>query len=194
MDFLGPRAGPALAALLLAAGSAHSACTALDGSFKVESTEKPDGMPRSLTEFASDKERAKLFKREGSAPMPNQGLGGSATRARPKVTALASTVQVKTSAEGAQLAFHDASGKVLSQAAIGGIPARWKCVSGRLERKYDTTGGLGDAIRTERTEQALFAAPDGDLHFTETISIVSKTPPPPRKVEVRFPRVPAAKS
>jgi len=188
MDFLGPRAGPALAALLLAAGGAHAACTALDGTYHVESVEKPEGAARSLTEFASDKERAKLFKREGSAPMPSQGLGGSATRARPKVTALASTVQVKTSADGTQLAFHDASGKVLSQAAIGAAPAKWKCVSGRLERKYETTGGLGDNIRTERTEQALFAAPGGDLQFTEAVSIVSKTPPPPRKVEVRFPR------
>ena len=193
MDFLGPRAGPALAALLLAAGSAHAACTPLDGTFKVESLEKPDGMHRSLTEFASDKERAKLFKREGSAPMP-QGFGGTGTRARPKVTALAATVDIKTSAEGAQLVFHDAAGKVLSHATIGAVPARWKCVSGRLERKYETTGGLGDNIRTERTEQVLFAAPGGDLTFAETIAVVSKTPPAPRKVEVRFPRVAAAKS
>ena len=71
---------------------------------------------------------------------------------------------------------------------MGVVPAPWKCVSGRLERTYQTTGGLGDHIRTEKTEQALFAAPGGDLVFAETVALVSKTPPAPRKVEVRFKR------
>jgi hypothetical protein len=186
VDFHRSRASAALAALL-AAGPAHAACTALDGTFHVESVEKPDGMARTLTEFAADKERAKLYKREGPPPAP-QGFGGNAPRARPKVTPLAATVRVKTAPEGAQLSFLDASGKVLSQAPIGGVPSRWKCVSGRLERQYQTTGGLGDNIRTEKTEQVLFAAPSGDLMFAETVSVVSKTPPAPRKVEVRFPR------
>jgi len=188
MDFLRPGAGAALAALLALAGNAAGACTALDGTFNVDSVEKPDGVPRSLTEFAADKERSKLFKREGPAT-PQQGFGGNAPRARPKVTALSSSARIKTSAEGTQLAFVDATGKVLSQAAIGGVPSRWKCVSGRLERRFETTGGLGDTVRTERTEQALFAAPGGDLTFTETISLVAKTPPAPRKVEVRFTRL-----
>jgi hypothetical protein len=188
MDFHRARAGAALAALLALAGNAAGACTALDGTFKVDSVEKPDGMPRSLTEFATDKERAKLFKREGPAT-PQHGFGGAAPRARPKVTALASTARIKTSNEGTQLAFLDGSGKVLSQAGIGGLPSRWKCVSGRLERRFETTGGLGETIRTERTEQALFAAQGGDLMFSETISVVAKTPPAPRKVEVRFTRL-----
>ena len=187
MDFLRPGAGAALAALLFA-GNAAGACTALDGTFNVESVEKPDGVPRSLTEFASDKERAKLFKREGAAPAP-QGFGGSTPRARPRVTALAKTVAVKASGDSAQLAYRDGDGKVLSQATIGAAPSRWKCVSGRLERRYETTGGLGENIRTERTEQVL--ARDGPaLRFTETITMVSKTPPPPRKVEVRFMALP----
>jgi hypothetical protein len=189
MDLLRPGAGTALAALLLLAGNASGACSALDGTFSVESVEKPDGMPRSLTEFATDKERAKLFKREGGPAMPQQGFGGAAPRARPKVTALASSARIKTSNDGTQLAFLDSAGKVLSQAGIGGLPSRWKCVSGRLERHFETTGGLGDTIRTERTEQALFAAPGGDLMFAETISVVAKTPPAPRKVEVRFTRL-----
>ena len=186
MDFLRPGASAALAALLLA-GNAQGACTALDGTFIIDSVEKPDGVPRTLTEFAADKERAKLFKREGPPPAP-QGFGGNAPRARPKVTALAATARFKTSAEGTQIAFLDASGKVLSQAAIGAVPSRWKCVSGRLERHYQTTGGLGDNIRTEKTEQVLFAAPGGELVFTETVALVAKTPPAPRKVEVRFKR------
>jgi hypothetical protein len=187
MDFLRPGAGAALAALLLLAGNAHGACTALDGTFSVESVEKPDGMARSLTEFAADRERGKLFKREGPAPAP-QGFGGSAPRARPKVTPLAASVRIKASGSTAQLAFADASGKVLSQAPIGVVPAPWKCVSGRLERSYQTTGGLGDNIRTEKTEQVLFAAPGGDLMFAETVALVARTPPAPRKVEVRFKR------
>ena len=75
MDLLRPGAGAALAALLAVAGNAQGACTALDGTFSVESVEKPDGMARSLTEFAADRERSKLFKREGPAPAP-QGFGG----------------------------------------------------------------------------------------------------------------------
>ena len=189
MDFHRPGAGAALAALLALAGNAQGACTALDGTFSVDSVEKPGGVPRSLTEFASDKERAKLFKREGAPATPQQGFGGSAPRARPKVTPLASSTRIKNSNEGTQLAFLDGSGKVLSQATIGGLPSRWKCVSGRLERRFETTGGLGETIRTERTEQTLFAAPGGDLMFAETISVVAKPPPAPRKVEVRFTRL-----
>ena len=187
MDLLRPGAGAALAALVALAGNAWGACTTLDGTFSVDSVEKPDGMARSLTEFAADRERSKLFKREGPAPAP-QGFGGNSPRARPKVTALAASARIKVSADGTQVAFLDASGKVLSQAAIGSVPSRWKCVSGRLERSYQTTGGLGDNIRTEKTEQVLFAAPGGDLVFAETVAIVAKTAPAPRKVEVRFKR------
>ena len=188
MDFHGAGAGAALAALAFFAGDAAGACTALDGTYNVESAEKTEGMARSLTELAADKERGKLFKREGPPPQP-QGLGGGAPRARPKVTPLSASVRIKTSTESTQLSFLDAQNKVLSQAAIGAVPARWKCVSGRLERRFETTGGLGDNIRTEKTEQVLFATPDGDLHLAETVTLVAKAPPAPRKVEVRFKRL-----
>jgi len=189
LDFLRTRAGAALAALACSC-AADAACTALDGTYKVESVEKVEGLARSLTELAADRERSKLFKRE-SAPVPAQGLGGSAPRARPKVTALASTVRIKTSGDNTQLAFMDASGKVLSQAAITTVPSRWRCVSGRLERLFQTTGGLGDNIRTEKTEQVLSAPAGGQLTFTETITVVAKPPPAPRKVEVHFARAEA---
>ena len=93
MDFLGPRAGPALAALLLAAGSAHAACTALDGTFKVESLEKPDGMGRSLTEFASDKERAKLFKREEGITFEDHVRHVRVARAKQMLTSTSLSVE-----------------------------------------------------------------------------------------------------
>ena len=187
MDLHRTRAGAALATLAFS-GAAGAACTALDGTYKLESVEKPDGTARSLTEFAADRERSKLFKRE-AAPAPAQGLGGGGVRARPKVTPLAATVRIKTSADSVHLDFLDASGKVLSHAPMGVIPSKWKCVSGRLERRFETMGGLGENIRTDRTEQALFAAPTGDLMLVETTTTVSKPPPAPRKVEVRFPRV-----
>jgi hypothetical protein len=188
MDLVRIGAGAALAALLGAqTAAAAPACAALDGTYAVESTEKPEGGARSLTELAADKERAKLFHRETqSAGAP--GFTSSGTRARPRVTRLASTVRLTVNENGEHLAYLDAAGKVLSDAPMGKSPVAWKCVSARLERHFETTGGLGENVRTERTEQALFAAPGGDLHLVESISVVGKAAGAPQRTEVSFKR------
>jgi hypothetical protein len=190
VDFFGPRAIPALAALLLslAPQGAQAACSALNGVFSNESVEKPDGTARTLTEFAPARDRSKLFRTEASAPSPG-GFASSAPRARPKVTRLATTARLRYDAGKLTLAFLDAGGKVLSESAINPTPSPWKCVGGRLERRYETLGGLGNSIRTERTEQVLLAAAGGDLQLVETTAIVETPGEPPRRGEVHFKRV-----
>jgi hypothetical protein len=188
VDLLRPGASAALAALLCAQPAAAApACAALDGTYAVESTEKPEGGARSLTELAADRERAKLFHRETQSAAAS-GFTSSGTRARPRVTRLASMVRVTVDANGEHLAYLDAAGKVLSDAPIGKSPVAWKCVSGRLERHFETTGGLGENVRTERTEQVLFAAPGGDLHLVESITVVGKAAGTPQRTEVSFKR------
>jgi hypothetical protein len=190
VDLFRPRAVQAVAALALAvfAAPAHASCAALNGTFADESAQKPEGLARSLTEFAPSRERSRLFRSE-SPPQPQGGFTSSAPRARPKVTRLSNAVRVTYSGGKVTLAYLDAAGKALVQAPISPSPAPWKCVSGRLERHFETTGGLGEQVRTERTEQALFAAPDGDLHLVETVNIVGRTGAAPRRAEMTFKRL-----
>ncbi len=187
MDFLRARAIPALAALLLA-GAAHADCSAIQGTFSDESLEKVDGVPRTLSSFAAAKDRAKLFRQERSGPAPTFGSSGQ-VMSRPKITRLAETVAIKYGPE-LNLRFLDDSGNVLLQTS-NTTPRRWRCVSGRLERKYQVATGLGDVMRTEETEQVLMAAPSGDLVLVETSALVDAPKAPPKRTEVRFKRVAA---
>jgi hypothetical protein len=173
--------------LVVAAPAAAADCSALNGTFSDESAERFEGAPRTLTEFAAARIRAKLFKSE-TPPAP-QGLAGSGVRQRPKVTRLAQSVRITAKGDQVTVSYLDAAGNVLAQSPINASPAPWRCVSGRLERHYQTIGGLGERVRTERTEQALFAAAGGDLSFVESTTVKEAPAVPARRVEARFKRL-----
>ncbi|MGE5616322.1 MAG: hypothetical protein ACM3X5_05345, partial [Bacillota bacterium] len=136
------RTAPFLACLALFAAQAHADCKSLDGVYANESEKRTEGT-LTLAEFAPYKDRGRLFKAERPAG-PAQGLASTQLRSRPKVTSLASTVRLRYAGSHLVLAFLDANGKALVEAPIDSSPAPWKCAGDRLERSYQTTGGLGD--------------------------------------------------
>ena len=171
------------------ASQARADCKALDGIYANESS-KVGGSSHSLTEFAPSKESSKLFLVERPAGGQQQGFTSGGLRARPKITPLTSAVRLHYTGGRLMLAYIDANGKTLAETAIGNSPAIWKCVGSRLERKYETVGGLGDQVRTRRTQESLFTEANGDLHFAESTTIVG-LPGEPQRVEVTFKRVAA---
>jgi hypothetical protein len=186
LDFLRPRAIPALA-FSLSVLAAHADCSAINGTYLDESMEKVGGAPLTLSSFVGSKDRAKLFHTERSGPPPSFG-GPGQLMSRPKVTRLAEKVTVIYGPE-LKLRFVDASGKVLVETQ-NVTPRRWRCVGGRLERKFQVASGLGEVMRTEETEQVLMAAPAGDLAFIETAKVVDGPTAPERRTEARFKRLP----
>ena len=194
MDFLRSRAAAALAAAIALPSAYAADCTALNGTYAAESVEKADGAPRGLESFVPDRARSQLFRREQApeAAKP-QGLGGAQPRARPaRAVRLASSVRVTYAAGAARLRFLDAEGKVLIDTSMVNQPAAWKCAGERLERSFETMGGLGNAVRTERTVQALSRTAEGDLVLAETTTVVKPAPGAPRTSEFRFKRLAAA--
>ena len=186
MDFLGARAIPALA-FALSALAAHADCSAINGTYHDESVEKAEGAPaRTLSAFAAAKDRARLFHTERTGPAPAFG-GSGQVMSRPKVTRLVDKVTLAYGPE-LKLRYLDAGGKTLAEVQ-NVTPRRWRCVGGRLERKFQVAIGLGDVMRTEDTEQVLMAPAGGDLVLVETVSISDGPPAPPRRTEVRFKRV-----
>jgi hypothetical protein len=187
VDLFRARASAALIALAFASGAAAD-CTALNGVFSDEPVERPEGAPR-LGDLSPYSIRSRLVHTE-PAPGPQGGFTGTAPRARPKQTRLASTVHLALAGSILKMTILDAHGKVLADTTINASPKAWKCAGNRFERSYESIGGLGESVRTERTQQALFAEKDGDLHFVETATIVETKSE--RRVEARFKRLPKA--
>ena len=159
----------------------------MNGIYSDESVEKFDGVPKTLSSFASPRERNKLTRRE-EAGGAKPGFGGSGqVMQRPKIVKLVSSVAV-TYRDELKLLFIDAAGKPLAE-SDSLTPRRWNCVSGRLERKFQLASGIGDVIRTDEIEQVLMAAPGGDLSFIETATTLGDALARPKRTEVRFKRV-----
>ena len=175
---------PILVCAAVFAARAHADCKALDGVYASESDKKGEGA-RTLTEFAPSRERGKLFKTERPAG-PAQGFDSSGLRTRPKFTPLASTVRLHYTGGRLALTFMDAGGKALAEGPIDSSPAPWKCSGDRLERSYQTTGGLGDRMYTRRTKEELFVE-GGNLHFVELTKTVEK-PAEEKRSEATFKR------
>jgi hypothetical protein len=187
VDFFRPRAIQALTFLFCAAAiAAHADCAGINGNYKDESLEKVDGAPLTLSSFASPKERSRLVRQESTGSKPTFG-GTGQVMTRPKTVKLVTTVTIRYSTE-LNLRYLDASGALLVEAARTS-PTRWKCVAGRLERKFKTMSGLGDVMRGEEIEQVLMAAPGGDLVFTETTTVVEGPKAPQKRTEAHFKRV-----
>ena len=180
MDFLRPRAIPALIAAL-AIPLSHAACEALNGTYRYQSTAPVEGLPRYLSDLTQGPERNKLMRSESSGGK-SQGLASAQPRSRPKVTHLSSTATLAAQAKGATLEFHDAQGKALAKMGIG---SGWACKGEQLVRSEERVAGLGDNIRTERVEERLSKA-GGELVYTESVTNVGKGAVKPKVTEIRY--------
>ena len=158
----------------------------MKGIYSDDSLEKFDGVPKTLSSFASPRERNKLVRQEAGGAKPSFGGSGQVIQ-RPKIVKLVSAVEVFYRDE-LKLVFIDSAGKALAQSDIL-TPRRWRCVSGRLERKFQMASGVGDVIRTDEIEQVLMAAPGGDLTLIETITVVGDAKAAPKRTEAHFSRV-----
>ena len=184
MDFLRPRAIPALiAAVSAAAAFAADDCASLQGTYRFNAA---SGEAR-LSDLSMSRERSKLYRIDQKGTGPGS-LGGSQTIHRPKMTPLAESAALTHTAKDTRLRFMDASGKPLAEMTINDT-GRWACRGGRLERSKERTAGLGDAIRTEKVVETLERNAAGDLVLRETVSVGSGTPAKPQVSEARFPAV-----
>ena len=184
MDFLRPRAIPALiAALALPCGSAAADCASLQATYRYKSA--GPGEPVSLSVLTLSKERSKLFRVDEKGSAPGSIAGGTLIRP-PKMTPLAETATLIHSAKDTRLRFMDASGKVLAEMTVNDT-GRWACKGKHLERSRSRTAGLGDAIRTEKVVETLERNDAGDLVLKTAVTIVSPPGPAPKVVEARFP-------
>jgi hypothetical protein len=187
LDFHRPRAGPSLGILILAASfAARADCGGVNGTYADESVEKPNGSPMTLSSFATHQARAKIVRQEATGSQPSFGGSGQVMQ-RPKIVKLTDRATVMFRDE-LKFRYLDPSGKPLAE-SVSTTPRPWRCVSGRLERKFEMASGLGDVVRTEQIEQVFMAAPSGDLIFVETAAVVSGPKAPPRKTEASFKRL-----
>ncbi len=181
MDFLRPRAIPALIAAL-ALPSAAADCASLQGTYRFKAA---SGDTR-LSDLSMSRERNKLFRVEEKGTGPGS-FGGSQTIHRPKTTPLAESVAPTHSAKDTGVRFMDAAGKPLAEMTINDT-GRWACKGGHLERSRERTVGLADMIRTEKVVETLEKNAAGDLVYRETASAVGGKAPP-SITEAKFPAV-----
>ena len=181
MDFLRPRAIPALIAALSAAlAFAADDCASLQATYRFNAA---SGEAR-LSDLSMSRERSKLYRIDEKGTGPGS-FGGSQTIHRPKMTPLAETATLTHTAGDTRLHFKDAAGKPLAEMTINDT-GRWTCKGERLERSKERTAGLGDAIRTEKVVETLERNAAGDLVYRETATLVGGKAPP-TVTESRFP-------
>ena len=184
MDLLRPRAIPALIAAL-ALPCAAADCTALQGTYRYKSAGPATEVK--LSDLSMARDRSKLFHVESKGSGPG-GLAGSGVIQRPKVTTLAETATLSTSAKDTRLKFIDAAGKPLAEMTINDT-GHWSCKDGKLERSKERTAGLADIIRTEKVVETLERNAAGDLVLRETVTIIKPGTGAPKVTEARFPAV-----
>ena len=181
MDFLRPRAIPALIALALLPAAVHAACDTLQGTYQYYSGGKDR---EALSTFVDGPAKKKLFKSIGPSK-PGGDLASTAPRARMKVEHLASTVALRPRGNGAELEFFDAKGASLARVALA---PGFRCTGDKLARTEERLSGLGNAIREIKVEESFSRAPDGSLLRREvTTTVGAKTPP--QTSEALFARV-----
>lgn len=184
MDFLRPRAIPALIAAL-AATCAAADCASLQGTYQYQSAGPASALK--LSDLSMSRERSKLYRVEQKGSSPGAISGGSLIQ-RPKTTPLAHTVALVHSAKDTRLKFMDAAGKPLAEMTINDT-GRWSCKASHLERRKERTAGLGDMIRTEKVVETLERNGQGDLVYKEAASVVGAKDTAPKVTEARFPAV-----
>ena len=184
MDFLRPRAIPALIAAL-ALPCAAADCASLQGTYRYKSA--GPGEPVSLSVLTLSRERSKLFRVDDKGTGPGSLAGGSQLISPKKMTPLAETATLIHTAKETRLRFMDAAGKMLAEMTINDT-GRWLCKGDHLERTKERTAGLGDVIRTEKVVETLGKDAAGDLVLRTSVAVVG-TPvvAPPKVTEARFP-------
>ena len=182
MDFLRPRAIPALIAAL-ALPCAAADCTTLAGTYRFKSA--GPAMDAKLSDLSMSRERSKLYRVEEKGSGPGALSGGNLIQ-RPKTIPLAETVALTYTAKDTRLKFMDAAGKPLAEMTINDT-GRWSCKGTRLERAKERTAGLADMIRTEKVLESLERNAQGDLVYREAVSVVGAKQAAPKVTEARFP-------
>jgi hypothetical protein len=181
VDFLRPRAIPALIAAL-ACGSAAADCAPLQGTYRFASAGAGE---TKLSDLTLSRERSKLFRVDDKGTGPSSFGGGNVIQRR-KVTPIAESAALIHSAKGTRLRFMDAGGKTLAETTIDDT-GRWACKGNRLERGRERTAGLGEEIRTEKVVETLERNAAGDLVLRETVTVLKPPGSQPRVTESRFP-------
>ena len=184
MDFLGPRAIPALIALA-ALPAAGADCSALDATYRFESAPGKGEEPRYLSDLTLGRDRNKLVKMEKPKVGPSFG-GAAGPMDRPKVTQLAVSGAFTYAEAGSSFRFVDAAGATLATLGID-TPKHWSCKEARLVRSSERMSGLGNVIRTEKLDETLERNAAGDLVYRQSVTVIDPPGPKPTSSEVRFP-------
>jgi hypothetical protein len=183
VDFLRPRAIPALIAALGFCLHASADCSSLDGTYQFGAA----GSQHTLDDLTLSPARRKLYRVDAPGTAPGT-LNPTQALRMAKRTTLAVKASLTYSSAGTNLRFVDASGATLAEMGID-MPVRWKCDGQHLWRGSERTAGLGDAIRTEKVEEILERNAAGDLVYRETVTVID---PPGGKPAVSSARFPAA--
>jgi hypothetical protein len=136
-----------------------------------------------LNQIAEGPERSKLYRLEGGSKPSSLGASGMMTR--PKYTLIAASGVLKYTPGRSRIEFFDADGKAIATAGIEKA-APWRCKNGHLERTYTVQAGLGDAIRTERVEEALERDAAGELVFRRLVTTMDPKGRAPTRSEWRY--------
>ena len=186
MDLLGPGAVPALilAAGLAPAIAAGADCKALEGRYRVIPMGASAADPAAaLNQIAEGPERSKLYRLEGGSKPSSLTQGGMMTR--PKYALLAATGVLKYTPGATRIEFFDAAGKSIATTGIEKA-AQWRCRSGRLERSYSVSAGLGDTVRTERVEETIERNAAGELVLRKLVTGMDLRGKEPARIEWRY--------
>ncbi len=189
MDLLRPGAVPAL---ILAAGIAPAVavgadCKALEGRYRVVPVGVTSDPSAALNQIAEGPERSKLYRLEGGTKPSS--LTSSGVMTRPKYTLIAATGVLKYTPGKTRIEFFDAEGKAIATVPIEKA-AQWRCRNGRLERTYSVSAGLGDAVRTERVEEALERNAASELVFRKLVTTMDLRGKEPARSEWRYAAAP----
>ena len=172
MDFIRPRAVPALIASLAAtAALAGPGCASIDGTYRFEGLPPSHEGSTTLAEFAPRAEAQKLYSSRPGSATPPGFMGNGVMRRPPARKALASRVAFAYEAGGARLRYLDDAGRTLVEARLE-ASGPWRCEGTRLVRRWERMSGLGDEIRTERVEEALERDGAGRLVHREAVTVI----------------------
>ena len=180
MDFLRPRAIPALIAAL-ALPCAAADCAPLQGTYRFSAASGD----AKLSDLTLSRERSKLFRVDDKGTGPSSFGGGQVIQRR-RVTPIAESAALTHSAKGTRLRYMDAAGKTLAETGIDDT-GRWACRGNHLERSRERTAGLGDEIRSEKVVETLERNAGGDLVLRETVTVLKPPGSKPKVTESRFP-------
>jgi hypothetical protein len=171
VDFLRPRAIPALIAASLAALAAAAECSSLEGTYRFVSSSAPAAGQEAdtLADLGiGAKDSGKLYRLDSKGGAAS--FNATQTIQRPKRTLLAATATLRRTASGTFLDVKDAQGATLATVVSIDVYGKWTCKGARLTRSAERTAGLGDSIRTEKVAESIERNAEGELVYRQTVS------------------------